>query len=66
MSELYDLKQRIEEMIKAARLDEKTVKGKIALRSGTLLAFISPSTPDEPEAVARLKQAAREVLNINL
>lgn len=66
MSQLYDLKIRIEEKIKSDGLDAMDVKGKIGLRSGTLLAFISPTSPDTPEAVAKLKKAAEEVLKVNL
>ena len=66
MSQLYDLKMLIEEKIKTSGLDAVDAKGKIGLKSGKLLAFITPSTPDEPTAVAKLKQAAKEVLNINL
>ena len=66
MSQLNDMKLRIEEKIKADGLDAKDVKGKIGLKSGKLLAFISPTTPDDPEIIAKLKQAAKEVLNINL
>ncbi len=65
MSKLYDLKVLIENKIKADGLDAVAVKGKIGLRSGRMLAFISPDTPDEPDAVAKLRQAAKEVLNIN-
>jgi hypothetical protein len=66
VGQLYDLKVRIEEKIKADGLDASDMKGKIALKSGKLLAFISASTPDEPEAVAKLKLAAKEVLNLSL
>ena len=66
MSVLNDMKLRIEEKIKADGLDAKEVKGKIGLRSGKLFAFISASTPDDPDTIARLKQAAKEVLNLNL
>jgi len=66
VSQLNDMKLRIEEKIKADGLDAKDVKGKIGLKSGKLLAFISPTTPDDPEIIAKLKQAAKEVLNINL
>jgi hypothetical protein len=65
VSKLYDLKVLIENKIKADGLDAVAVKGKIGLRSGRMLAFISPDTPDEPAAVAKLRQAAKEVLNIN-
>ncbi len=66
MSQLNDLKLRIEQKIKADGLDPVAVSGKIGLRSGKLLAFINPSTPDDPVAIAKLKQAAKEILNINL
>ena len=66
MSVLADMKLRIEEKIKADGLDAKEVKGKIGLRSGKLFAFISASTPDDPDTIARLRQAAKEVLNLNL
>lgn len=66
MSQLYDMKLRIEEKIKVDGLDAKEVKGKLSLRSGKLLAFINPATPDEPEAVAKLRQAAKELLNLSL
>jgi hypothetical protein len=66
VSQLNDLKLRIEEKIKAEGLDPVAVKGKIGLRSGKLLAFITPSTPDDPQAIANLKQAAKEILNLIL
>ena len=66
MSVLNDMKLRIEEKIRADGLDAKEVKGKIGLRSGKLFAFISASTPDDPDTIARLRQAAKEVLNLNL
>ncbi|MGA8541583.1 MAG: hypothetical protein WB566_18925 [Terriglobales bacterium] len=66
MSQLYDLRILIEEKIKASGLDAMDVKGKISLRSGKLLSFITPTTPDDPAGLAKLKLAAKEVLNINL
>ena len=66
MSQLNDMKIKIEEKIKADGLDAKDIKGKIGLKSGKLLAFISPTTADDPESIAKLRQAAKEVLNINL
>ena len=66
VSQLNALKLRIEEKIRADKLDEAAVKGKIGLRSGKLLAFITPTTPDDPAAIAKLKAAAKEILNITL
>lgn len=65
MSKLYDLKVLIENKIKADGLDAMVVKGKIGLRSGRTLALISPTSPDDPDAVAKLRQAIKEVLNID-
>jgi hypothetical protein len=66
VGQLNDLKLRIEEKIKADGLDAAAIKGKLGLRSGKVLAFITTSTPDDPEAIAKLKAAAKEVLNLNL
>ena len=66
MSQMNDIKLRIENKIKTDGLDEKEVKGKIGLRAGKLLAFITPSTPDDPATIVKLKQAAKEVLNLSL
>jgi hypothetical protein len=66
VSQFYDLRILIEEKIKASGLDAMDVKGKISLRSGKLLAFITPTTPDDPAAMAKLKQAAHDVLSIKL
>ncbi len=66
MGQLYDLRTKIEAKIAADRLDATDVKGKIGLKSGRLLAFISPSTPDDPVAFEKLKQAAKDVLHLNI
>jgi hypothetical protein len=66
VGQLYDLKVKVEEKIKAGGLDPADIKGKIGLRSGTLLAFISPATPDDPAVLAKLKSAVAEVLQLKL
>jgi len=66
LGQLNDMKLRIEEKIKADGLDAAAVKGKIGLKAGKVLAFINASTPDEAEAVAKLKAAAKEILNLSL
>ena len=66
MGQLYDMKVQIEQKIKDDKLDAADIKGKIGLRSGTVLAFISATTPDDPAKLAKLKSAAKEVLNLNM
>lgn len=63
---LYKLKVSIEEKIKADGLDPMQVKGVIGLRTGRLLSLISVSTPDDPVIMAKMRQAAKEVLNLSL
>lgn len=66
MSQMYDIKLRIEEKIKADGLDANEMKGKIGLRTGKVLAFINATTPDDPDTIAKFKKAAKEVLNLDL
>jgi hypothetical protein len=66
VSQLYDMRLRIEEKIKADKLNAMDVKGKLGLRSGKLLALITPSTPDDPEVIEKLKAAAKDILNLSL
>jgi hypothetical protein len=66
VSQLYDMKVKIEARIKAGKLDENEIKGKIGLKAGKLLAFITATTPDDAVVIAKMKQAAKEVLNLTL
>lgn len=66
MSELNDMKLKIEAKIHADGLDEKEVKGKIGLKCGKLMAFINASTADDPQTVSKLRLAAKEILNMTL
>jgi len=63
---MYEIKLRIEDKIKTDGLDANEIKGKIGLRAGKLLAFITAGTPDDPATIMKLKEAAKEVLNLNL
>jgi hypothetical protein len=63
---LYDLRVAIEEKIKKDGLDLAEVRGKIGLRTGRLMSLLSPATPDDPVVIAKFRQAAKEVLNLNL
>jgi hypothetical protein len=64
VGQLYDLRLLIENKIKSDGLDAMDVKGKIGLRSGRMLAFITADTADEPEAVNKLKKAIQDVLSV--
>jgi hypothetical protein len=60
------MRLRVEEKIKADRLDPMEVKGKLGLKTGMLVALISANTPDKPESIAKFRLAAKEILNLTL
>lgn len=62
MGKLYDLKQKIESVIEAQKMDAVKTRGQIGLKAGLMLAFISPNTPDDVTKLEKLKTAAIEVL----
>jgi len=66
VSVLYDMRLRIEDKIKAENLNAMDIKGKLGLKTGKMLALITAATPDDPEMITKLKQAAKEVLNLSL
>ena len=66
VSQLYDMKLRVEEKIKADGLDAMDIKGQLGLKTGVLFALISAQTPDDPAKIAKLKSAAKEVLGLVL
>ena len=66
MSQLYQMRMRVEEKIKADRLDPMQIKGQIGLKAGLLVTLISVNTPDNPESIAKFKKAAKEILNLAL
>ena len=62
MSRLYDLKQKVEEIIERKGLDPIKTKGAISLKVGVVLSIIRESTPDDPEKIEKLINAAEEIL----
>ena len=66
MGSLYDTKVRIDSAIKSRNLDAVAVNGEIVLRAGFLLAFINPSTPDDPAKLQKLRTAAQQVLGVSV
>jgi len=66
VSQLYEMRLRVEEKINADGLDAMDVRGKLGLKTGMLMSLISANTPDHPESVARFRNAAKEILNLTL
>jgi|WetSurMetagenome_2_1015567.scaffolds.fasta_scaffold36067_1 hypothetical protein len=66
MGQLYDTKLRIETIIKSKNLDATKTLGLIGPKSGMVVAFISPTSPDDPQKTAKLKMAAKDVLGVDV
>ncbi len=66
MGKLYDAAQEVDRIIDRQGLDTFRVKGQISMRTGFLLAFISPNDPDDPEKIEALQAAALDVLGQRL
>jgi hypothetical protein len=66
MSQTYEAKVRLERIIQERRLNEAEVKGKLSLKAGMLLAFVRPDSADDPEKLAKLRAAARELLHVEI
>ncbi len=66
MGEIFDIKQKIDAAIQQRGLDAAQTKGAIGLRTGLLLNLVNAGTPDDPAKLAKLKQAANELLGLKV
>jgi hypothetical protein len=62
MGSLYDARLKIEKIIDSKKLDNFKTKGAIGLRSGVLIGFLKPGTPDDNAKLQKLREATQEVL----
>jgi len=61
MSKLWELNQKINEIIDKKGLDKPITRGRIGLKSGVLMAF-NENTPDDQEKIQKIRDAVKEVL----
>jgi hypothetical protein len=64
MGVILDLRGKIDKAIADKKLDGTAIRGKIALQCGFLLSLVSPSTPDDPVKIDKLKKSAEAVIGI--
>lgn len=64
MSQLYELRVKIEKIIEEKKLDPFKTKGAITLKSGVLLGTLSPNSPDDQVKIEKVKAAVKEILQI--
>jgi len=66
MGRLYDGCQKISDYIDRNGLDVFKTRGAVAMKTGFLITLVTPDDPDDPAKIQSLKDAAREVLGIEL
>ncbi len=66
MGRLYDGCQQVLAHIDAEGLDIFRTRGAFAMKLGFILSLAQPDIPDDPEQIAKLKDAAEEILGIKL
>lgn len=66
MGRLYDYSRQIQEDIDRKGLDVFKTRGELAMKCGFIITLIGPDDPDDPAKITALKNAARDVLGLNL
>ena len=66
MGKLYDACQEVMRHIESSGLDIYMTRGAIALQTGFLISAVKEDAPDDPAQLQSLREAAREVLGIEL
>ena len=66
MGRLYDACQQVQAEIDARGLDAFKTRGAFALQTGFLFSLVAPDEPDDPQKLADLRDAAKEILGMDL
>ena len=66
MGRLYEYAVRIQKTIESRDLDLYKTRGALAMKAGFIVTLIQPDDPDDPDRIQALREAAREVLDLEL
>jgi hypothetical protein len=66
VGQLYDYCAQVQEHIDRNGLDVFRTRGALALKCGFLVTLIEQNEPDDPQRIAALREAARDVLGLEL
>ena len=66
MGRLYEACQQVIQCIDDSGEDVYRTRGAIAIRTGFLVTLVDPDAPDDPEQLAKLAAAAKEVLGLQI
>lgn len=62
MGQLYEMVQRVDQLIESKGLPFARTKGLVVIKAGFSLVLIEPSTPDDPSKADRLRAAVKDVI----
>ncbi len=62
MGQLYEMVQRVDQLIHNKGLPFAKTKGLVVIKAGFSLVLIEPTTPDDPAKAERLRAAVKDVL----
>jgi hypothetical protein len=62
VGQLYEAVRTIDRVAEAKGLDSNEIRGRIGMKAGFFLIIIKAETPDDPEKLNALRDAAEEVL----
>jgi hypothetical protein len=62
VGQLYEAVRTIDRVAEAKGLDTNEIRGRIGMRAGFFLLIIKPDTPDDPEKLDALRDAAEGIL----
>ena len=66
MGQLFDFRRRLEKYILEHSLDEHKTKGQIALETGVIIGLLRESSPDNPDKLAKLEEAALKLFKTKI
>lgn len=66
MGKLYDYVAQVRRHIKDSGVEEYKTLGLVSMKSGFVLSLVNERTPDDPEKILRVKDAAEIVLGLKL
>jgi hypothetical protein len=62
MGLLYEMVQRVDQLIQRKGLPLAKTKGLVVIKAGFSLVLIEPSTPDDPVKAQKLRAAVKDVI----
>ncbi len=66
MGQLYEMVQRLDQLIEKKGLPFARTKGLVVIKAGFSLVLIEPTTPDDPAKLEKLRAAVKDVIGEGL